>query len=131
METICAADLISKNDKEVIVKIREMIGDNATHELTMMSSDELENEIKEVMNGELSSNSILECVVCRCYIEGCDCHEITPLGKIKDHYKTGENLPNKLSICRKHLQEHQDCAFIEIYSDCFIAISNDSTAKIL
>lgn len=131
METIGAADLLSRDDKEAISKIRELIGDDATEELALMSSGELENEIKEVMEDELPDNKSLIGVVCRCYIDGCDCHEITPLGKIKEHFRIGQDIPSKLSSCRQYLQEHNDCTFVEVYDDCIVAISKDSTAKIL
>ena len=131
METICAADLLSKDDEAAISKIREIIGDDATDELASMSADELENEIKEVIDEELPNKGSLESVVCRCYIEGCDCHEITPLGKIKEHFQIAQKLPQKLSVCRKYLQDHDDCTFVEVYSDCIIAISSDSTTSII
>ena len=130
METICAADLLSK-DEAAIFRIRELIGNDATDELAAMSTDELENEIKEVIGEELPDKGTLESVVCRCYIEGCDCHVITPLGKIKEHFKIAQELPQKLSVCRKYLQDHNDCTFVEIHSDCIIAISSDSTTTII
>ena len=131
METICAVDLLSKDDEAAIAKIREIIGDDAADDLASMSEDEFENELKEVIDEELPNKGALESVVCRCYIEGCDCHEITPLGRIKEHFKITQELPQKLSICRKYLQDHNDCTFVEIYSDCIIAISSDSTTTII
>ena len=131
METICAADLLSKDDEAAITKIREIIGDDVADELASMSADEFENELKEVIDEELPNKGALESVICRCYIEGCDCHEITPLGKIKEHFKIAQELPQKISVCRKYLQDHNDCTFVEIYSDCIIAISSDSTTTII
>lgn len=131
METIGAADLLSRDDEEAISKIRCILGDDATDELAAMSPNELEEEIKEVMSEELPDKTSLLGVICRCYIDGCDCHEITPLGKIKEHFRIGQDIPDKLSSCRQYLQNHAECTFVEIYEDCIIAINNDSTTSII
>lgn len=127
METICASDLLSKQDEEVISKLRDNIGIVATEELSSMTYGELEKEMEEVIDEELPEKGKLEKVICRCFIDGCDCHEITPQGKIKEHFKLEQALPDKLIACRNYLRSHPDCAFIEVYSDCVIAINKDST----
>ena len=128
METICASDLLSKQDEVIISKIRDSIGVDATDELSSMTFDELEKEMEEIIDDEVSEKGKLEKVICRCFIDGCDCHEITPLGKIKEHFKLEQSLPDRLITCRNYLGSHPDCAFIEVYSDCLIAINKDSTA---
>lgn len=131
VETMCGADLISRQDDEIITKLKDAVGDEAADEIVAMGTDELADEISDMIDEEVPEKDALIGVFCRCYIEGCDCHEITPEGRIKEHFSIGQELPAQADFCREYLKSNENCAFVEIYSDCMVAVSKDSTTEII
>lgn len=130
METLYVADLLSSHDEEIINRLKNQVSENSIVELANMSSEDLENEIKDVVEEELSDLGELEGILCKCHISGCDCHEISPKGKILHHFKREEELPEHLADCRKLFQEYPKCVYIEVYQEKLVIVNSDSTTII-
>ena len=132
MELFDAVDLLSATDEEIIEQLKANMDEDTAEEFLNMSMEELLEEIKESFQEEFESlpievESILHGVLAKCYIDGCDCHAITPEGRILEHYSIGLVLPEELEKGRKVYHKYPGCRCVEVYTDCCRVIQMDST----
>lgn len=132
MEVISAVDMLSADDEEIIGKLKESMDEDTAEDFSQMTDEELLEEIRQSFLEEFSSigtglKDILIGVLSRCYIGGCDCHAISPEGKVMEHFRDNMPLPNGLQKGRALLKKYPDCKCVEVYTDCCRVISSDST----
>ena len=132
MELFDAIDLLSATDEEIIEQLKANMDEDTAEEFFSMSMEELLEEIRDSFQEEFESlpievESILHGVLAKCYIDGCDCHAITPDGRILEHYVIGMALPDELEKGRKVYHMYPGCRCVEVYTDCCRVIQMDST----
>ena len=86
---------------------------------------EIQNELPEV------SITYLLGIVAKCYLGvPYKVHTLDMLGGIITHYKSGETMPNGLERAR-NIALCGNYKFIEVYTDCLRAISEDGSVSVI
>ena len=92
------------------------------------------NEIIETLENEfpeIELKGILKGIVAKCYLgDSYEVHTLSITGYIIQHYKRGEGLPGRLEQARS-LAARGCYAFIEVYDDCFRAVSDNGTVSVI
>lgn len=132
MEIFDAIDMLSATDEEIIEQLKANMDEDTAEEFAEMSVEELLEEIKasfreEFMSLPVEVESILQGVLSKCYISGCDCHAISATGEILEHYDEKIPLPPELEKGRKVYHKYPGCRCVEVYTDCCRVIAQDST----
>ncbi|MBR5597298.1 MAG: hypothetical protein IKW30_07820 [Lachnospiraceae bacterium] len=132
MELFDAIDMLSATDEEIIEQLKANMDEDTADEFSNMTTEELLEEIRacfqeEFENLEIELESILCGVVSKCYIEGCDCHAISPEGRLIDHFKEDQELPEELEKGRIVYKMYPQCRCVEVYNDCCRVIDTDSS----
>ncbi|MBP3609728.1 MAG: hypothetical protein J6J42_05260 [Lachnospiraceae bacterium] len=132
MEIFDAIDMLSATDEEIIEQLKANMDEDTAEEFAEMSVEELLEEIKasfreEFMSLPVEVESILQGVLSKCYISGCDCHAISATGDILEHYDAKLPMPANLEKGRKVYHKFPDCRCVEVYTDCCRVIAQDST----
>ena len=122
-------DFLSKDDEEIIERLKENMGEEFVEELQEMTMEELVEMISKSMRDEFEElettfDNTLIGVLSKCYITGCDCHAIDSEGRILAHYAVGEKLTPELSRGREIFLNHAEtCRCVEVYKQCCKIIS--------
>ena len=132
MEIFDAVDLISATDEQIIAKLQENMDPDTAEEFAEMSAEELLAEIRESIQEEFRTVSlevemVMHGILAKCYIDGCDCHAITPQGQFLDHYTRGGPMPAELQKGRVLFGRFPDCRCVEVYTDCCRVVLDDSS----
>lgn len=128
-----AIDILSATDEEIIEKIKSNLDEEVSEDFLDMSADELREEIRlsfveEFESMQIEIKSVLQGVLAKCYITGCDCHAITTDGYILDHFSSDKPIPSELQKARPLLVRYgDDCKCVEVYTDCCRVIMEDSS----
>lgn len=130
LELFSAIDMLSATDEEIIAKLKENLDEDTAEEFAQMSKEELLEEIKlsfqeEFQNLEIPVETVLQGVISKCYIDGCDCHAIDSVGNILDHFSVGDKMPDELATGRIAFNRYPNCACVEVYSNCCRVIDFD------
>ena len=132
IEVMGTIDLLSATDEEIIAKLKENLDEDVVEEFAEMTTEEVLAEIKATFREEFAAlevkvESVLQGVLTKCYITGCDCHAIGPDGNFLDHYQIGGDMPPELVRGRKVLQRYPGCSCVEVYNDCCRVVNYDTT----
>ena len=132
MEVFDAIDMLSATDEEIIDQLKSNMDEETAEEFSNMTAEEILEEIKacfqeEFQNVQIEMKSILQGVLAKCYITGCDCHAITAEGNILDHYETKGPIPEELEKGRIVFHKYPNCRCVEVYNNCCRVINMDST----
>ncbi len=132
MEIFAAADMLSAADEEIIERLKAGMDEETAEEFSEMSAEELAEEIRQSFTEEFAAinqelKSRLLGVLSTCYISGCDCHAISPEGRILEHFKFNAPLPQGLEKGRRLLKQYPDCTCVEVYGNCCRVVMSDST----
>jgi hypothetical protein len=132
MEIFDVIDMLSATDEEIIEQLTANMDEDTAEEFAEMTMEEILEEIKacfqeEFENMPIKIESVLNGVLAKCYIDGCDCHAITVEGKILDHYKKNVPLPEELEKGRIVFNRFPDCKCVEVYTDCCRVIADDAS----
>lgn len=132
MEIFDAVDLLSATDEEIIEKLMANMDPDTAEEFADMSTEELLEEIRasiqeEFRNASLEIEQVLHGVLAKCYIDGCDCHAISPTGWFLDHYEINGPIPEELKKGRALFARFPQCRCIEVYSDCCRVVMDDAS----
>lgn len=132
MEIFDAVDMLSATDEEIINKLKANMNPDTAEEFADMSDEELLEEIRASIQEEFRviSKEIQQQmygVLAKCYIEGCDCHAISSVGVLLDHYEIDGPMPEELKKGRTLLKRFPMCRCIEVYEDCCRVIMDDSS----
>ena len=132
MEILEAVDMLSATDQEIIDALMENLDPETAEEFEGMSAEELLEEIRESIQEEFRTASqdmrqVMYGILAKCRIEGCDCHAISPEGKILAHYETGRPIPENLAKGRGLFERFPECKCIEVYRDCCRVVMKDSS----
>ena len=133
MQLFDAVDLLSSTDEEIIGKLKENLDEDTAEEFLSMSTEKLREEIRlsfveEFASLQIEVQSVLQGVLSKCYITGCDCHAITSDGFILDHFKADGPIPPELAKGRPILMQYgTECKCVEVYNNCCRVIMNDSS----
>lgn len=80
---------------------------------------------------EIELNGLLIGIVAKCYLgDPYEVHSLDITGSIIEHYKKGQAMPGGLEKARS-LAIYGSYAFIEVYTDCCRAISEDGTVSVV
>jgi DNA-binding transcriptional MerR regulator len=118
--------------QEIIDALMENLDPETAEEFEAMSAEELLAEIRESIQDEFRTASqdmrqVMYGILAKCRIEGCDCHAISPEGKILAHYETGRPIPENLAKGRGLFERFPECKCIEVYRDCCRVVMRDSS----
>ena len=132
MEIFDAVDLISATDEEIIAKLQENMDPDTAEEFADMTVEELLEEIRASIQEEFCSVSleikqVMHGVLAKCYINGCDCHAISPEGAFMDHYRIDGPMPAELEKGRPLFGRFPNCRCVEVYSDCCRVVLDDAS----
>lgn len=132
MEIFDAVDLLSETDEEIIAALMEKVDPDTAEEFREMSVEELLEEIRasiqeEFLGATIELEQVMHGILSKCYIEGCDCHAISPEGDFLAHYKADGPIPEELSKGRALFERFPDCRCIEVYQDCCRVVMQDSS----
>ncbi|WP_027395960.1 hypothetical protein [Anaerovibrio lipolyticus] len=120
--------LRKKRSKQYIEAIHEL--DAGGHVMNQSKVDEIINKIS-LEFPELEMSGILLGYVSKCYLgKPYEVHTLDIIGGIIEHYKAGQPLPDGLEKARG-IALHGGYAFIEVYSDCCRAVSEDGTVAVI
>jgi len=132
IEVMGTIDLLSATDEEIIERLKEQVDEDIVEEFAEMTTEEILAEIRATFHEEFAAlevkvESVLQGVLAKCYITGCDCHAIGPDGRFLDHYEIGGTMPPELANGRKVLQQYPGCSCVEVYNDCCRVVNCDTT----
>ena len=132
MEILEAVDMLSATDQEIIDALMENLDPETAEEFEAMSAEELLAEIRESIQDEFRTASqdmrqVMYGILAKCRIEGCDCHAISPEGKVLAHYETDKPIPDNLAKGRCLFERFPECKCIEVYRDCCRVVMRDSS----
>ena len=120
--------LRKKRSKQYMDAIHEL--DAGGHVMNQSKVDEIINKIS-LEFPELEMSGILLGYVSKCYLgKPYEVHTLDIIGGIIEHYKAGQPLPDGLEKARG-IALHGGYAFIEVYSDCCRAVSEDGTVAVI
>ena len=95
------------------------------------------DKVQEIVQGikdefpELELSGLLIGIVSKCYLgEPYEVHTLDFSCSILHHFEQGEPLPAGMEHARS-LAEHEEYAFIEVYTDCCRAISQDGNVSVV
>ena len=129
-EIFAAIDMLSATDEEIIERLKANMDEDTAEEFAGMTMEELLEEIKlsfreEFQSLEVPVETVLNGVISKCYITGCDVHAIDPEGNILNHFEAGKPLPDMLAPGRVVYQRYPECSCVEVYNNCCRVIQND------
>ena len=115
----------SKNYLEALCKL-DAGGQVHNHDAVNNIISAIKNEFPEV-----EIDGVLLGVVSKCYLGNpYEVHTIDMIGSIISHYKNGQILPDGMEKARSiAMNERYD--FIEVYVDCFRAVSSNGTVSVI
>ena len=120
--------LRKKRSKQYMDAIHNL--DAGGHVMNQSKVDEIINTIRQEFP-ELEMSGILLGYVSKCYLgKPYEVHTLDIIGGIIEHYKAGQPLPDGLEKARG-IALHGGYAFIEVYSDCCRAVSEDGTVAVI
>jgi hypothetical protein len=120
--------LRKKRSKQYMDAIHEL--DAGGHVMNQSKVDEIINKIS-LEFPELEMSGILLGYVSKCYLgKPYEVHTLDIIGGIIEHYKARQPLPDGLEKARG-IALHGGYAFIEVYSDCCRAVSEDGTVAVI
>lgn len=120
--------LRKKRSKEYINAIKSL--DAGGHVHNQNKVNDIINIIKDEFP-EIELSGILLGIVSQCYLgKPYEVHSLDLQGDIIEHYKSGEALPNGLEQARG-IAMRGGYSFIEVYSDCFRAVSASGTVSVI
>lgn len=109
----------------------------AFHRLDAGGHTHNQERVNEIINTirnefpEVEINGVLLGYVSICYLgKPYEVHTLNMTGKIIEHYKSGQPLPGKLEKARS-IAIRGGYEFIEVYVDCFRAISSNGTVSVI
>lgn len=140
LDVIAVIDLLSATDEEIIEKLKEVVDEDILEEFVSMSPEEIIEELRLCFQEEIEGRElklkdapepdVLEAVISKCYISGCDIHSIDRRGNIMEHYTSGQQLSEHLLAARSLFHQHEnDCSCIEIYNSCLRLIKVDCSVE--
>lgn len=123
-------DMLSSTDEEIIEQLKEHMDEDEAEEFEEMSDEEILEQIRSIFLEEFSQieiemSAILLGVLSRCYITGCDCHAITPEGRILEHFEIDKAMPEGLEHGRVAYNRYPGCKCVEVYTNCCRVIMDD------
>lgn len=120
--------LREKRSKKYIDAMKKLDAGGHAH-----NQDEINSIIETIQQEfpEVEIKGILKGIVAKCYLgEPYEVHTLSIVGYIIQHYKKGQSLPGELEQARS-LAARGGYAFVEVYNDCFRAISEDGTVSVI
>ena len=123
MEIFAAIDMLSATDEEIIERLKANMDEDTAEEFSEMTMEELLEEIKQSFREEFQSlevpvETVLNGVISKCYITGCDVHAIDPEGNILNHFEASKPMPDMLAPGRVVFNRYPTCTCVEVYSNC-------------
>ena len=120
--------LRKKRSKEYMDALNKL--DAGGHAMNRQKVDEIINTIRAEFP-EVDLAGVLLGFVSICYLgKPYEVHTLDMTGKIIQHYKSGQPLPDGLERARS-IALHGGYAYIEVYTDSLRAISSDGSAAVI
>ncbi len=114
--------------REYVALLKKL--DAGGHVMNRQACQDIVDRIKAELP-EVELEGLLIGIVSRCYLgDDYEVHTLDLSGSIIEHYHRGQTLPNGMEKARA-LALHGSYAFIEVYTDCCRAISDDGSVSVV
>lgn len=132
LEILDAIDFVSATDEEIIAEIKSKMTEEMADDFSDMSVEEMLEEIKasiqeEFQKIEIELKPIMYGILDKCYISGCDIHEISGMGTIMAHFEANKPMPDNLAKGRVVFHKHPGCRAVEVYNNCCRVVNRDGS----
>lgn len=128
-----ATQMEKMNLDRLLAKPRSKKYIEAIHKLDVGGHTNNQNQVNEIINAirnefpEVELGGVLLGLVSKCYLGGLyEVHTLSVMGNFIEHYEVGHTLPEGMEKARS-IAMRGGYEVIEVYSDCYRAISSDGT----